>query len=129
MRNSSQLTSRFIGAELERGRIVVKASAAQEHLPLLHAINEGKLPKFAGGGPVSEPITLLSDVKTSAGQGGGGAPHVHINAPVTVNASGGTPAQNADLAKQMGAQFEAIARGVTVEELRVQMRPGNILNR
>jgi hypothetical protein len=34
----------------------------------LHAINEGKLPKLADGGPVSKPITLPSDVKTSAGQ-------------------------------------------------------------
>ncbi|MBX5130828.1 tape measure protein [Rhizobium lentis] len=53
---------------------------------------------------------------------------VSINAPVTVNANGGTPEQNADLAKQIGAQMEGTMRGVVVDELARQMRPGNMLS-
>ncbi len=53
---------------------------------------------------------------------------IQINAPVTVNAQGGTHEQNADLAKQMSEQMEATMRGVVVDEIQRQMRPGNILS-
>jgi len=45
-----------------------------------------------------------------------------------VNATGGDPAQNAGLAKQVSRQMEATMRGVVADELRRQMRPGNMLN-
>jgi phage-related minor tail protein len=54
---------------------------------------------------------------------------IQINAPVTVNAHGGTPEQNADLAKQMQKQLEGTMRGVVVDELRRQMRPSNLIGR
>jgi len=50
-------------------------------------------------------------------------------AVVTVNATGGDPASNADLAKQVSAQIEASMRGVIVDEISRQARPGNTLNR
>jgi hypothetical protein len=50
-----------------------------------------------------------------------------INAPVTVNANGGEPAQNRDLANQVGRAVEGQVRGLVARELRVQMRPGNML--
>jgi tape measure domain-containing protein len=52
---------------------------------------------------------------------------ISINAPVTVNASGGTPEQNADLARQMSEQMERTMRGVVNQEMIRQMRPGGIL--
>ncbi|AGC36057.1 tail length tape measure protein [Rhizobium phage RHEph10] len=59
---------------------------------------------------------------------GGGSQTISINAPVTVNANGGTPEQNADLAKQIGAQMEGTMRGVVIDEISRQMRPGNMLS-
>lgn len=53
---------------------------------------------------------------------------VTINAPVTVNANGGTPEANADLAKQISRQLEGSLRGLVVDEMRTAMRPGNIGN-
>jgi tape measure domain-containing protein len=53
---------------------------------------------------------------------------VQINAPVTVNANGGTPEQNADLANQVAKQMEGSMRGIVADELMKQMRPGNMLN-
>jgi hypothetical protein len=41
---------------LSASEFVVRASAAQQHLPLLHAINSGKLPQFADGGSVSSGL-------------------------------------------------------------------------
>lgn len=55
------------------------------------------------------------------------APSVTINAPVTVNANGGTPAQNADLAGQVAAQTERMMRNLIQSELMKQMRPGGML--
>jgi hypothetical protein len=55
------------------------------------------------------------------------APVVTINAPVTVNATGGSPEANADLAGKIAAQTERMFRGLIVEELVRQMRPGGML--
>lgn len=54
---------------------------------------------------------------------------VTINAPVTVNGSAGTPEQNSDLAGRIAKTMEASMRGVVVDELRKQMRPGNMMRR
>lgn len=55
------------------------------------------------------------------------APTVTISAPITVNASGGTPAQNADLAQQVARESEAMFRALVQNELVKQMRPGGML--
>ena len=57
------------------------------------------------------------------------APQITINAPVTVNATGGSNAQNADLARQVSREMEASMRTTIADELRKQMRPGNMLRR
>lgn len=53
---------------------------------------------------------------------------IAVSAPVTINSSGGTPEQNADLAKQVSREMEATMRGVVVSELQKQLRPGNMLS-
>ncbi|TDW20401.1 tape measure domain-containing protein [Rhizobium azibense] len=53
---------------------------------------------------------------------------ISVQAPVTVNASGGTPEQNADLAKQISYEIEGTMRGVVVDEITRQMKPGNMLS-
>jgi hypothetical protein len=52
---------------------------------------------------------------------------ITINSPITVEGSAGTPEQNQDLAKRMSREMEKSMRGVVVEELRRQSRPGNML--
>ncbi|MGV1754828.1 tape measure protein [Agrobacterium sp. CG674] len=53
---------------------------------------------------------------------------VMVNAPVTVNASGGTPEQNNDLANKMAKQFDGMISGKIADEMRKQSRPGNFAN-
>lgn len=52
---------------------------------------------------------------------------VQINAPITVNANGGTAEQNADLAKQMARESEGMFRGIVRDEMVRQMRPGGMI--
>jgi len=118
-------TSDSIPAMLSDGEYVVKAKAAQRHLPLLHAINTGRLPRLADGGMVAPSFPKMG----FPALGKLGDQMINISAPITVNGSAGSPEQNADLAKQMSRQFEAMIRGTIVDELRRQMRPGNLLGR
>lgn len=53
---------------------------------------------------------------------------VNISTPVTVNANGGSPEQNEDLAKRVAKHLEASQRALVVSEVQKQMRPGNMLN-
>ncbi len=75
----------------------------------------GKVARAAGDSP-------MSPARASA-------PAITINAPVTVNASGGTQEQNGDLARQMAEQTERMFRGLIQKELIQQMRPGGMLTR
>lgn len=119
-------TSDSIPARLSDGEFVVNAAATRRNLDLLHAINRGDIAAFAAGGLAGErPLLAANDNRRVANDN---APPITINAPITVNASGGTPAQNADLAKAMARQFEQSARTVVADELRKQSRQGNMLN-
>jgi hypothetical protein len=115
-------TSDSIVARVSHGEYIVNAAATKANLPLLTAINSGKLPRFATGGQVG---ATASPVISAAGAGG----VMTVHNAVTVNANGGTPAQNADLANQMSKQLEASMRGVVASEMRKQMRPGNTLQK
>lgn len=75
--------------------------------------DSGKVARASGGLPVDS--------------GKRQAPSVNISAPITVNANGGTPEQNADLANRMAEQTEKMFRGLIQEELVKQMRPGGML--
>ncbi|MGJ8590034.1 MAG: hypothetical protein ACSHXW_18125 [Yoonia sp.] len=89
----------------------------------LNALHASALKGYSGGGLVGNgPKGILP------GAGPSTAPTVTISAPVTVNGSAGTPEQNDDLAKQMARQMEGTMRGAVMDELRRQMRPGNLLN-
>ncbi|UJW85767.1 phage tail tape measure protein [Devosia sp. SL43] len=120
-------TSDSIPARLSDGEFVVKATATRRNLDLLHAINDGKVAAFATGGLVGDAPTIraANDNRSAANDN---ALSVTINAPVTVNASGGTPEANADLAAQVAKQMEHTMRGIAAREIAVSLRPGNILN-
>jgi hypothetical protein len=78
-----------------------------------------------------EGETVLTRSQMSAiGKGlSGGGQSIQINAPINVNASGGSHAENADLAKQISKEVNASLRSVVVDELTRQMKPGNMLSK
>lgn len=119
-------TSDSIPARLSDGEFVVNAAATRQNLDLLHAINRGDIAAFAAGGLAGDrPLLAANDNRRAMNDN---SPSVTINAPVTVNGSAGTGAQNEDLAKQMARQLESTMRGVINDELRRQTRQGNVLN-
>jgi hypothetical protein len=115
---------------VHRGEFVMSKSATKklgaENLARLHS---AALQGYSGGGLVGIPKTLQRASGGAPMDSGGAAQGVTINAPVTVNASGGTPAQNEDLAKQISREMDRTMRGVVVDELRKQTRPGNMMGR
>jgi hypothetical protein len=119
-----------IPAMLSDGEFVVNAAATARHRALLEAVNDNRLSAFAAGGYVGSDAPGRVARELHAGNDNAAAgPVVNISAPVTVNASGGTPEQNADLAKQVRREMTDGLRGMVADELRRQTRPGNLLNR
>lgn len=111
---------------VHKGEFVVSKEATRRiGVGNLEALHSAALRGYSDGGLVGSraPVRGASVTHTAP------EPTININAPVSVNASGGTPQQNADLAKRMSKEMEATMRGTVVDELRKQMRPGNMLNR
>lgn len=119
-------TSDSIPARLSDGEFVVRASQSAKHLDLLHAINDGRIAAFASGGLVGDVPALRAANSNIAHANDNST--VTINAPVTVNATGGTPEQNADLAAQIGREMERQMQGMVTAAIKTQLKPGNILN-
>lgn len=127
IRGPGTSTSDSIPARLSDGEFVINATATRQNLDLLHAINSGTVAAFAAGGLVGKP-GLTSHANDNRRAMNDNAPTINISSPVTVNAAGGTPEANADLAKQMAREIGNTMRGVVVDELRRQGRPGNLLS-
>lgn len=115
---------------VHRGEFVMSAAATRrlgvQNLQQLHeAAKTGR--GYAEGGFVGDAPSLPSpDLK--AVNNNTPKQEISISAPVTVNASAGTPEQNQDLAKRVAKQMEDTMRGVVTDELRRQTRAGNFLN-
>lgn len=123
------------GGRLEPAGIVhkgefVMSKAATERLGVgnLEALHQSALRGYATGGLVSATGKVAKAVSARPGDSTGAAGQgVTINAPITVNANGGTPEQNADLAAQIAEKSEAMFRGLVRAEMGFQMRPGGML--
>ena len=116
---------------VHRGEYVMSKKATRaigaSNLEMLH--RAAQRPSFADGGYFgSAPALRAPDLRPANTNSPMTSQSNNISAPVTVNANGGTPEQNADLAKQVSSQIEASMRGVVVNEISRQMRPGNILD-
>lgn len=106
---------------VHRGEYVLpQETVARIGVRNLEALRTGRIPGYQAGGLVGGAAQALA--------GGGTVQQISINAPVTVNASGGTRDQNHDLAERVSEQMEATMRAVVVSELQQQLRPGNLLN-
>lgn len=84
---------------------------------------------YAEGGLVGAAGKVARAVSDSpSGSAKVSAPVINITGgAVTVNATGGTPEQNSDLAKQIARESEAAMRALVQSEMIRQMRPGGIL--
>jgi hypothetical protein len=117
---------------VHRGEYVMsKAATSRIGIANLEAMHRGALRGSfdTGGYAGNAPAIRRPDLKaTNSNAPTAPAQNITISAPVTVNASGGTPEQNQDLAKQVSREIEATMRGVVIQELQTQMRPGNMLS-
>ncbi|ACF02488.1 conserved hypothetical protein [Rhodopseudomonas palustris TIE-1] len=109
-----------IPALVSNGEFIVNADATARHLPILKAINENALPRFADGGLV----------------GSGAAPMISpgaVVAPtvqVTVQGSPGmTATDHEEMGRRVGAAAMDQIRGMIAKEFRTQTRPGGALRR
>lgn len=106
---------------VHRGEYVIPADATRRlGTHQLDALRRG----YADGGLVGDSS---GHAKPLTGRASAGITHIEINAPVTVNGSGGTPMQNKDLADQTAAALEQVIRGLVSSELQNAARPGNLL--
>lgn len=94
----------------------------------LAGLHRAALRGYSGGGLVGGAAPLRAAQAARSGPVADSGQVITINAPVTVNGSAGSPEQNADLAKRMAREIEGTMRGVVCDEMRRQMRPGNVLN-
>ncbi|WP_318337711.1 hypothetical protein [Defluviimonas sp. D31] len=95
----------------------------------LAGLHAAALQGYADGGLVTPLPSLTMPSLAPSTRARHGDQNVTISAPITVNGSAGTPEQNADLARRMAREIEGTMRGVVVDELRRQMRPGNLLKK
>ncbi|WP_108260500.1 phage tail tape measure protein [Mangrovicoccus ximenensis] len=112
---------------VHRGEYVLsKAATSRLGVGNLDALHNSALRGYATGGLVGEAAGSLA-LRTTAEKAETPAQSFSISAPITVNANGGTPEQNEDLARQVARESEAMFRGLVQQELTRQMRPGGML--
>lgn len=114
---------------VHRGEYVMSKTATKAiGVGKLEALHQAAKRGYSGGGLVRGAANGNRAPVAGSGATGETPMAVTINAPVTVNGSAGTPEQNNDLAKKMARQMEGTMRGVVVDEMRRQQRPGNMMN-
>jgi hypothetical protein len=114
-------TSDSIPARLSHGEFVVNARATARHLPLLKAVNDNAIPRFADGslvgGTASAPMI-------------GGHTVIAPSIAVTVQGSPGqSAADHAKLGENIARSVEPAIRKMVADEIRTQQRPGGIMRR
>lgn len=113
---------------VHRGEFVMsKAATSRIGVGNLDAMHRGALKGFADGGYVGASPAIVRPDMPAANSNAAPVQQITISAPVTVNASGGTPEANADLARKTAREMEVTMRSVVSDELRKQARPGNFL--
>lgn len=109
--------------------VMSKAATNRIGVRNLEALHRGALGGYANGGFVgSVPALNKPDLK---GEERNVAPAstVNINTKVTLNASGGTPEENTDLAAKVSKQVENKMRAIVQQEMQSASRPGGYLPR
>ncbi|UWQ40058.1 hypothetical protein K3718_10775 [Leisingera aquaemixtae] len=114
---------------VHRGEFVMSKEATRRiGVGNLEALHSAAKRGYSAGGYAGGRTPLRPASAARSGAVADSGQVITINAPVTVNASGGSPEQNADLAKRISRDMEATMRGTIVREIQTQLRPGNMLN-
>lgn len=108
--------------------VMSKAATKSIGVGNLEALHQSARKGYAGGGLVGGAANGNRAPMARSGAAPETPTAVTISAPITVNGSAGTPEQNDDLAKKMARELEGTMRGTVADELRRQMRPGNLMN-
>ncbi|HHW34332.1 MAG TPA: tape measure protein [Paracoccus solventivorans] len=108
--------------------VMPKAVVDRVGVGALAGLHRSALRGYQSGGLVTAGGAARK-VASAAPRAAAAAPvqNISLSPQITVNASGGTPEQNADLARQMGVETEKALRGLIQRELVQQMRPGGML--
>ncbi|WP_139789183.1 hypothetical protein [Manganibacter manganicus] len=116
---------------VHRGEFVMsKEATSRLGVRNLDQLHEAAKRGYAAGGYVSggsAPHHAMREIHGS--NDNARASVISISAPITVEGSAGTPAQNQDLAKRMQKQLDQTMRGVINDEIRKQMRPGGAIRK
>ena len=108
---------------VHRGEYVLPANVVKRiGVGNLEALRRG----YANGGLVGAPSIPRASLGSSGAAAGSRV--VTIAPVINMNAQGGDPSHNADLASQTAKAAEGMIRGLVVKELMAQCRPGNLLN-
>lgn len=114
---------------VHRGEFVVsKAATARIGVSNLEGLHRAALRGYADGGLVGA-TAKATQAATGTARSATPAQAITLAPTINVNASGGTPEQNADLAKQISAETERAMRNVVRDELIRAQRPGNMLSK
>ena len=96
----------------------------------LEALHRAAKHGYAEGGAVGQAGRLAVSAARSSAATAAPAPSISITGgPITVNASGGTPEQNDDLARKIAYEHEQSMRNLIRDEIVRQMRPGGLVRR
>jgi hypothetical protein len=114
---------------VHRGEFVMsKAATNSIGVGNLEKLHTSALRGYAGGGLVGIAKNLSRAPNTSPRVSGDASQPINITQTINVEGGGGSPEQNADLSKRLAREMEASMKGLIVETLRQQSRPGNMLD-
>lgn len=116
---------------VHRGEFVFsKETVARLGAGNLDRLHESAKRGYSSGGLVASAGRVAQATSAQAKASGAGAmQNISLAPTINVNASGGTPEQNAELAKQISAETERAMRNVVRDEMVRQMRPGGMIGR
>ena len=97
------------------------------NLEQLHRAAKSGATGYARGGMVGGTAKLSRVSGAPSKAAAGNVQNISLAPTINLTASGGTPEQNANLAKQVSAQTEAAMRNLVRDELVRQRRPGGMM--
>lgn len=117
---------------VHRGEYVFSAETVKrigaDQLDSLHRSAKSGARGYSGGGLVGSTAKINRASSDPPRVPTGNTQNITLSPQITLNASGGTAEQNADLARRVSEGTERAMRGLIRDELVRQMRPGSMLS-
>jgi phage-related minor tail protein len=116
------------GAAFSNGRITPFASGGIVSSPTIFPFANGIGLMGEAGAEAIMPLKRLSNGSLGVKAEGGGGTNITNQVNVTVQGSTGDSNKDNAYAQKVGNEVSKQMRALIIDELRVQMRPGNMLN-